>query len=84
MAFKRNTKKYTRKPVVVVKEGYKSSEIDYKNVAFLRKFLSSRYKILPQKLTGLSAKSQRKLKTEVKKARIMGLLPFTDRHSLID
>lgn len=58
------------------------SEINYKNPAFLRGFLSPRYKILPRKLTGLSAKKQRLLTTEIKKARIMGMLPFTDRHAI--
>lgn len=56
--------------------------IDYKNYEYLKKYLNSRYKILPQKMTGLSSKQQRKLKVEVKKARIMGLIPFTDRHAL--
>lgn len=57
-------------------------EIDYKNVEVLKKYLSPRYKILPKKVSGLSSKNQRKLTNEIKKARIMGLLPFTDRHSL--
>ena len=57
-------------------------EIDYKNIAVLKKFIGAREKILSRKDSGLSAKKQRKLQTEVKKARIMGLLPFTDRHSL--
>lgn len=57
-------------------------DIDYKNVSLLRKFLSSRFKILPSSTTGISAKKQRKVKFEIKKARIMGLLPFTDRHAL--
>ncbi len=84
MAFKKQQKRNTKKQAVIMQEGYKASDINYKNVDFLKQFLSSRYKILPRKLTGLSAKNQRKLKTEVKKARIMGLLPYTDRHSLID
>lgn len=58
------------------------TEIDYKNISMLKKFLDSRQKIYNREKTGLSAKKQRKLKTEIKKARIMGLLPFTDRHSL--
>jgi small subunit ribosomal protein S18 len=57
-------------------------DIDYKNVSLLKKFLNSRFKILPSSATGISAKKQRKLKFEIKKARIMGLLPFTDRHAL--
>ena len=81
MAFKKQ-RRNTKKQPIVMQSGYKSADINYKNIAFLKKFLSSRYKILPRKVTGLSAKSQRKLKTEIKKARIMGLLPYTDRHSL--
>lgn len=57
-------------------------EINYKNVETLKQFLGKRQKILSQKDSGLNAKQQRKLKNEVKKARIMGLLPFTDRHAL--
>lgn len=57
-------------------------EIDYKNIRILKKFIGPREKLLSKKLSGLSAKKQRKLTREVKKARIMGLLPFTDRHAL--
>ncbi len=57
-------------------------DIDYKNVSLLKKFLGPRKKILPQSVTRLSAKHQRKLKMEIRKARVMGLLPFTDRHAL--
>lgn len=57
-------------------------EIDYKSPKILRKFMDSRFKMLPQSVTGLSSKKQRKLKTEIKKARTMGLLPFTDRHAI--
>ncbi len=83
MAYKKQQKRSTKKQTVIMKVGYNASDIDYKNTDFLKQFLSSRYKILPRKLTGLNAKNQRKLKTEIKKARIMGLLPYTDRHSLI-
>ncbi len=58
----------------------KMKDIDYKNVTVLRLFITGRFKILPAKLTGLAAKKQRLLRREIKKARIMGLLPFTDRH----
>ena len=56
--------------------------LDYKKPEVLKRFLSSRYKLMPKKSTGLSSKDQRKLRGEVKKARIMGLLPFTDRHAI--
>ncbi|WP_198038754.1 30S ribosomal protein S18 [Planococcus lenghuensis] len=52
------------------------THIDYKDVDLLRKFISERGKILPRRVTGTSAKWQRKLTVAVKRARIMGLLPF--------
>ena len=55
---------------------------DYKEVLVLRRFISDRGKVLPQTYTGLTAKNQRLLATEVKKARYMGLLQYTDRHAI--
>jgi small subunit ribosomal protein S18 len=55
---------------------------DYKEVLVLRRFVSDRGKVLPQKYTGLTAKNQRLLAVEVKKARYMGLLQYTDRHAI--
>lgn len=50
--------------------------IDYKEVELLKKFISERGKILPRRVTGTSAKNQRKLTIAIKRARIMGLLAF--------
>ncbi|USS84643.1 30S ribosomal protein S18 [Fructilactobacillus ixorae] len=50
--------------------------IDYKDVDLLKRFISERGKILPRRVTGTSAKNQRKLTIAIKRARIMGLLPF--------
>ncbi len=50
--------------------------IDYKNTNFLLGFLNPQGKILPRRLTGTSAKYQRKVAIAVKRARILGLLPF--------
>ncbi|KFN89148.1 30S ribosomal protein S18 [Tetragenococcus muriaticus] len=50
--------------------------VDYKDVELLKRFISERGKILPRRVTGTSAKNQRKLTTAIKRARIMGLLPF--------
>ena len=50
--------------------------VDYKDVDLLKRFISERGKILPRRVTGTSAKNQRKLTTAIKRARIMGLLPF--------
>ena len=55
---------------------------DYKDVLILKRFLSERGKILSSSISGISAKFQRKLSTEIKKARYMALLPYTDRHAL--
>jgi small subunit ribosomal protein S18 len=51
-------------------------KIDYKDVALLRRFISSRGKILPTRLTGVSAKYQRKLSLAIKRARHLALLPY--------
>ena len=50
--------------------------IDYKDPEFLKRFISERGKILPRRVTGTSAKNQRRLTVAIKRARIMGLLPF--------
>ena len=50
--------------------------IDYKDVDLLKRFISERGKILPRRVTGTSAKNQRKLTVAIKRARVMGLLPF--------
>ncbi|APP10453.1 30S ribosomal protein S18 [Lactobacillus delbrueckii] len=50
--------------------------VDYKDVDLLKHFISERGKILPRRVTGTSAKNQRKVAKAIKRARIMGLLPF--------
>ena len=52
--------------------------IDYKDVDLLKKFITERGKILPRRLTSLTAKQQRDLTTAVKRARIVALLPFVN------
>lgn len=51
-------------------------EIDYKDIARLRRFLSERGKIEPRRKTNLSAKRQRALSIAIKRARHLALLPF--------
>ena len=50
--------------------------IDYKDVDLLKKFVTDRGKILPRRVTGTSARYQRKLAIAIKRARHMALLPF--------
>ncbi|MFC3210787.1 MULTISPECIES: 30S ribosomal protein S18 [Caryophanaceae] len=52
------------------------THIDYKDTDLLKKFISERGKILPRRVTGTSAKWQRKLTIAIKRARIMALIPF--------
>jgi len=53
------------------------THIDYKDTDLLKKFVSERGKILPRRVTGTSAKYQRKLTLAIKRSRIMALLPFS-------
>jgi small subunit ribosomal protein S18 len=55
----------------------KATDIDYKEVAKLRKYISERGKILPRRISGNCAKHQRQLTTAIKRARHIALLPFT-------
>ncbi len=51
-------------------------EIDYKDVYKLKRFITTRGRILPSSRTGVCSRCQRKLAKEVKKARYMALLPY--------
>jgi small subunit ribosomal protein S18 len=50
--------------------------IDYKDVRLLMQFVPERGKIQPRRLTGTSAKYQRKLQVAIKRARFLALLPY--------
>ncbi|MBL7053221.1 MAG: 30S ribosomal protein S18 [Candidatus Portnoybacteria bacterium] len=54
----------------------KIKEINYQNPDLLNKFTSGQAKIISPKRTGTCAKHQRRLAKAIKRARIMGLLPF--------
>jgi len=54
----------------------KAKEIDYKDVAKLKHFVTEKGKILPRRQTGTCSAHQRMIATAVKRARIMALLPF--------
>jgi small subunit ribosomal protein S18 len=53
--------------------------VDYKDVILLRRHINSAGKILPTRRTGTCTKHQRMVATAVKRARIIGLLPFVSR-----
>ncbi|GIX40565.1 MAG: 30S ribosomal protein S18 [Leptospiraceae bacterium] len=54
-------------------------EIDYRKPEVLQRFISKTGKILPRRMTGATAKVQRKIAKEIKRARMANLLPFTKR-----
>ena len=54
----------------------KVEAIDYKDVPKLRRYVTERGKILPRRVTGTSAKYQRKLTIAIKRSRQVALLPF--------
>ena len=55
-------------------------EIDYKNLDKLRQYIGETGKILPGRISGTSASQQRRITTEIKRARYLALLPYTDQH----
>ena len=53
--------------------------IDYKDVKLLQRFVSERGKIVPRRITAVTAKEQRDLAQAIKRARELGLLPYVVR-----
>jgi small subunit ribosomal protein S18 len=51
-------------------------EVDYKDIETLKRFVTERGKILPRRITGVSAHNQKLLNSAIKRARHMALLPF--------
>ena len=59
--------------------GPNAPKIDYKDVRLLQRFVSERGKIVPSRITAVSAKKQRDLAKAIKRARHLALLPFIVR-----
>ena len=60
----------------------KKKIIDYKDPDTLKTFISENGKIMSSRYTRLTAKEQRKLNKAIKRARLLVLLPFTDKHKI--
>lgn len=60
--------------------GANMAKIDYKNIDIIKKYVSETGKIIPSRVTATSAKAQRHLATAIKRARLVALLPYCDRH----
>jgi small subunit ribosomal protein S18 len=56
--------------------GPNAPKIDYKDVKLLQRFVSERGKIVPSRITAVSAKKQRELAQAIKRARFLGFLPY--------
>ena len=59
-------------------EGVK--QIDYKDLAILKQYITETGKIVPSRITGTKAFYQRQLSAAIKRARYLALLPYTDQH----
>lgn len=67
---------FFRRPKSCPFSGVNAPAIDYKNVKLLQRFTSERGKIVPSRITAVSAKKQRELATAIKRARNLALIPF--------
>ena len=66
-----------RRKKVCVFCGENAQQIDYKDAALLKKYVSERGKILPRRITGTCAKHQRAITVAVKRARHVAIMPYT-------
>ena len=71
---RRGGRSFFRKKVDKIKA--QNLKIDYKHPEILRRFVTDNGKILPRRITGTSAKNQRRLVREIKRARFLALLPM--------
>ena len=55
-------------------------EIDYKDLATLKAYVSETGKIVPSRISGTKVRYQRQLSTAVKRARYLALTPYSDAH----
>ncbi len=63
-----------------IAQAQKEVDLDYKDLDTLKQFIGETGKIVPSRITGTSAKFQRTLAKEIKRARYLALLPYTDQH----
>ena len=67
---------FVRRRKVCPFSGAGAPKIDYKDVKLLQRYVSERGKIVPSRITAVSAKKQRELARAIKRARYLGLLPY--------
>ena len=67
----------SRRKFCYIKES-RITEVDYKDVKLLRRFVNDQGKIMPRRVTGTSSKMHRKLVRAIKQARNIALMPYTN------
>lgn len=68
-------KRFTKRQKISPKFELSKDEVfDYKNIPLIQRFLNERGKIVPRRISGISAKNQRNLTTAIKQARFLALL----------
>jgi len=76
---RRGKQRAFKRPVAILQkreQGLCQWSIDYKNVSLLRKLITNEGKIIPRRITGMSAKQHRAIARAIKNARMAALLPF--------
>jgi len=66
--------KTPRKKFVTITE-----PIDYKNTTLLRQYVTERGRMIPRRVSGLSAKQQRQVAVAIRRARVLALIPYSVR-----
>ena len=69
--FQKSDSRFSKKCLLSVKG---APAVDYKNIKLLRRYISDTNKIMPSRITSVSQNKQRKLTSEIKKAKILGLI----------
>jgi len=67
---------FMRRRKVCPFSGANAPKIDYKDVKLLQRYISERGKIVPSRITAVSALKQRELAKAIKRARFLALLPY--------
>jgi len=67
---------FRRRKVCPFSSGENAPAIDYKDTRLLQRYISERGKIVPSRITAVSAKKQRELARAIKRARFLALLPY--------
>ena len=76
MAFSSGRQPFYRRRKTCPFSSDSSPKIDHKDVRLLQRYISERGKIVPSRITAVSAKKQRELAKAIKRARFLGLIPY--------